>query len=622
MELRRAALALLGGVALLASGCTGVASQPVVVPTTHPPAGNAAYATGGTVTVAVPYLPRNFNPSTPAGANRVTQMVMEQVWPQAFVLDSVFQPETTGFIDGAEVVGLSPMTVSYQIDPKATWSDGLPITASDFAYNWHEQLRAAPLLASDGVLAGYRDIRSIKGSNHGKTVTVVFRKSYSDWECLFANLIPAHIARRGGWIAAFSGFDPADVISGGPFVVSSLIPGKRLVLTRNHRYWGVPAHVARIVFLVERSDQAALDGLQNGTISVAEVTAGPPVDNAIARGREHGAVLTDVTTPSPVLWQLAFNLDDPVVGNPDIRRALALATDRVELAADSVNFSDPLNIGASSRVFGEGQPGAAAELFSGPRYNPLAAARLFRSLGYVPDAAGDLRTYAFSAPLTLTLTGPSGDAVVHALELQLQAEWAASGVELVIHNVSTDELLTRVLPEGSYQVALAPYSIPVFPSWNALMYTDPVLPASPPPAGSLDPRGVVSVVTGGGTKADPGVGLAAGGKWLWSMPTRLGTEPGAGADGVVTRDITGLDDPRVARFFQEAMSDLNTTVQAQTLSKLDNLLSHDLPTLPLFQQPVSLVQRADLVNVSESPSWAGPLWDAEDWAIQLPPSAG
>ena len=123
-------------------------------------------------------------------------------------------------------------------------------------------------------------------------------------------------------------------------------------------------------------------------------------------------------------------------------------------------------------------------------------------------------------------------------------------------------------------------------------------------------------------KADPGVGLAAGGKWLWSMPTRLGTEPGAGADGVVTRDITGLDDPRVGRFFEEAMSDLNTTVQAQTLSKLDNLLSHDLPTLPLFQQPVSLVQQADLVNVSESPSWAGPLWDAEDWAIQLPPSAG
>ena len=49
------------------------------------------FAAGGTVTVAVPYLPRNFNPSTPAGANGVTQMVMEQVLPQAFVIDSQFQ---------------------------------------------------------------------------------------------------------------------------------------------------------------------------------------------------------------------------------------------------------------------------------------------------------------------------------------------------------------------------------------------------------------------------------------------------------------------------------------------------------------------------------------------------
>jgi len=56
---------------------------------------------------------------------------MEQVWPQAFVVDPQFSAETQGFIDSAEVVGLSPMKVSYVIDPKASWSDGYPITAAD-----------------------------------------------------------------------------------------------------------------------------------------------------------------------------------------------------------------------------------------------------------------------------------------------------------------------------------------------------------------------------------------------------------------------------------------------------------------------------------------------------------
>jgi hypothetical protein len=50
---------------------------------------------------------------------------------------------------------------------------------------------------------------------------------------------------------------------------------------------------------------------------------------------------------------------------------------------------------------------------------------------------------------------------------------------------------------------------------------------------------------------------------------------------------------------------------------LDTLLTQDLPTLPLFQAPVSLVQQADIVNVSESAGSAGPLWDAEDWVVEL-----
>ena len=178
------------------------------------------------------------------------------------------------------------------------------------------------------MVAGYRDIRSIFGSDHGKTVTVVFAKPYSDWEGLFANLIPAHIAERGGWVAAFAGFDPSEVISGGPFKVSAFVPGARLVLTRNDKYWGTPAHLRTIVFRVERSDRASLLGLQNGSVSIAEVSAGPQVDNAIARGAQLGESLASTTTSSPVLWQLVFNLNDPVLANPDMRRALALVTDR------------------------------------------------------------------------------------------------------------------------------------------------------------------------------------------------------------------------------------------------------------------------------------------------------
>ena len=65
------------------------------------------------------------------------------------------------------------------------------------------------------------------------------------------------------------------------------------------------------------------------------------------------------------------------------------------------------------------------------------------------------------------------------------------------------------------------------------------------------------------------------------------------------------------------MNELNTDQRALLLSKLDGVLAEDLPTLPLFQEPVSLVQRSDIVNVSESPGPAGPLWNAEDWVVEM-----
>ena len=167
--------------------------------------------------------------------------------------------------------------------------------------------------------------------------------------------------------------------------------------------------------------------------------------------------------------------------------------------------------------------------------------------------------------------------------------------------------------------------IPAFPSWNAIVYTDSVLPSSASSPPNLNSHLARSSARPGATDLDaaqPAPTTAGSGRWLWSVPTRVGTEPGAASEGVVTRDVTGLNDPRVGSLFAEAMSELNADSQALTLSKLDTLLSRDLPTLPLFQAPVSLVERSDIVNVSESPSWAGPLWDAEDWAIELPPSAG
>lgn len=638
MELRRGRLARSRGLLLalaagaVVAGCssnthhTSETTQTTVAP------GGPVFAQGGVVTVAVPYLPTNFNPSTPAGSNRVTQMVMQQVLPQALVIDPDYAPETTGMIDQAEVVSLRPMQVEYQIDPRAIWSDGVEITAADFIYNWHEQLENASQLPVAGPIVGYRAIRTIVASNRGKTVTVTFSHPYADWESLFANLIPAHIAESAGWSSAFQGFHRDDVVSGGPFEISSFEPGKQLVLSRNPRYWGTPAHLDRIVLVVSHSKQATLARLEQGTLSLAEVAPGDDVTAAVAHADAAGNELSATTSSSTTLWQLLFNLHATAVDQLAMRQALADSTDRAELVADSIGLDAPLTVPTASRLFGDGQPGAGLVATQATVYSPVRASALFASLGYSKGTDGYLRLGGTGAILTLDLVGPSDSVEMARLEAQLQAEWTAAGIRLVYSNVPLAHLLNTVLPKGEYQVALAPYQVPAFPTWNALLYTNSVLPTSTtpkPPATST--RSTTTTVPSGSTASTTPTGSSTttttlGGQigattpaYPWSVPTPVGTQPGAAALGVVTRNVTGLANLHVAIRFQELVAELNASHSEQLLAKLDALLWHEMPTIPLFLVPVTVVQQANLVNVSESPTWAGLFWDAQDWAIQLSP---
>ena len=97
---------------------------------------------------------------------------------------------------------------------------------------------------------------------------------------------------------------------------------------------------------------------------------------------------------------------------------------------------------------------------------------MFKSLGYEPDQHGTLRVDGVGSRLILTITGPQATASSDALERQLQAEWASCGIGLIMHNVSMNSLLKTVLPRGRYQLALAPFVMPAFPTWNAIIYTD------------------------------------------------------------------------------------------------------------------------------------------------------
>jgi peptide/nickel transport system substrate-binding protein len=545
----------------------------------------------------VPALPTNLNPWTPQGSNPVTAEVTAGLWPSAFVTGPAGgeQPETA-FVSSAEVVGVPPaskFTVQYQINPKAVWSDGVPITAADFAYLW-QQLRRPSDLPSTVPVTGYDDISSLVGSNRGRTVTVTFSTPDAGWEDLFQQLVPEHIGAEGGFSGAFSRPGATSPVSGGPFVVSKVVPGQSLTLVRNPRWWGVPARLDEIVFEVVRGSSAVIRDLQDGAVDLAELGPSAALTDDVLASRD----LDERSELSPTMWQLVYNEADPLFAHRSIRLAFSDALDRRELEWDTVGLEDPAVELAVNHLFAAGAGGAGDDDGAYQLGNDAAVYDLLAGDGFSRDADG-LITTTTGAPLELRIVGPSRNALARRIETLLRAQLLDAGITLHVSNVPLHQLLAGVLPTGDYQLALAPYLVAPSPQQNVQLYADPV--------GPLEPL----------TVASPGVPLPASDALL--SPPTPGAEPGAAVAGSVTRDVMGYDDPEIGALAAQAFSELNPADEVGLYNRIDSLLWSDLPTMPLFQSPLELVTRDDLVNVTYATTWEGPFWDASQWGLQVSP---
>ncbi len=565
--------------------------------TTAPPNTPVVLADGGTVHVAVAALPTDLNPWTAAGSSQVTAEIAPLIWPSVFVTAPGGSPQPDpALVNAAEVVGVPPassFTVEYQINPQAIWSDGTPITAADFVYLW-QQLRHASGLGPSVPVAGYDDIASISSSNAGKTVTVVFTTPYASWPSLFADLVPAQLGKAAGFSAAFAEGAAAASVSGGPFVVSSVVPGRQLVLTRNARYWAGAARLSRIVFTVVRGESQVIRDLELGTIDLAEVTPNAAVASDVAASGH----LVEQVAASPRLWQLVYNLADPLLAHQTMRRAVTDLIDRSELLWNTVGLETGQPVRGATHLFQSGYPGSVGHDGAYLQSDDGAAYGLLAAAGYTRDSAGVVTTPA-GTPLVLHLLAPRANLLAAETVSVVTAQLGAAGVTVQATYVPLRQLLRDDLPTGSFQIALAPYELSPQASQNVRLYSAPVGPLVSP----FVPTGQAPVLAPLSAPADP-----AG-----------ETEPGAALSGVVSRDVAGYSDATVTALAGQAFIELNPAKAVADYNRIDSLLWGDLPTVPLFQTPVALITRDDLVNVEYAEDPAGPFWNAEQWGIQVSP---
>jgi oligopeptide transport system substrate-binding protein len=216
----------------------------------------------------------------------------------------------------------------------ATFHDGSPVRAQDFAAAWSQLADPAAaepfafLLEDVEGFTEYQErprVSRLTGvtTPHDKTLVVDLVRPWPDFPLLLAH--PALSPVPPGADDATFATQP---IGNGPYrAATPLAPGSPLILERNETYYGAPPDVQSIEYDLFDQPQQAWPEFQSGDLDVASVPP-PLLAEAEARFGSQGVV---------VLAQLLYcglNQSDPRFQDRRLRQSISLALDREEIAAE------------------------------------------------------------------------------------------------------------------------------------------------------------------------------------------------------------------------------------------------------------------------------------------------
>ncbi len=222
----------------------------------------------------------------------------------------------------------------FHLRPDARFQDGVTVTASDVAFELNRLARKDTNSSLAHLLkpvAGYDQVHGTGEATElagvkvedPRTLVITIAQPWYEFPYVLADPSTAPIP------AAEFQSDPAAFLrhptGSGPYALASgsALPGN-LVLERSKHYWGPQPAVARVRF-VSGSPSAALGDLKAGRIDIGDV-APDAMSQALGDFGSRGF------TPLAAEISLGFNLADPALRDPRLRRAVSLAVDRQAIA--------------------------------------------------------------------------------------------------------------------------------------------------------------------------------------------------------------------------------------------------------------------------------------------------
>jgi len=360
--------------------------------------------------------------------------------------------------------GKEGVRLTYTLQPNATWGDGVPVSTEDVLFTYEVGKNPKSGLSNSELYRRIVDLHAIDA----KTFSVTQDRIDYEYQALGDfEVLPAHIEREAFADPANYRFrtrydtDPTNRgLYFGPYRITELVPGSRVVLERNPTWWGRRPAFERVVVSVVENTAALEANLLAGSIDMIAGEVGQiSVEQALAFDRRHGDRFVVLTKPGLFYEHVAPNLDNPLLADVRVRQALLQGLDRA---------------GISQEMYGGKQP--VADTIVHPLdwvhtddvrkypYDPAAARALLEAAGWHPGSDG-IRRNDKGDRLSLDLATTSGNRTRELLEQIMQSQWRAIGVEVHLRNQPARVLFGETLRRRAFDLALfgwvsAPENVP------------------------------------------------------------------------------------------------------------------------------------------------------------------
>jgi peptide/nickel transport system substrate-binding protein len=451
-----------------------------------------------------------------------------------------------------------PFTVTYFIKPSARWNDGRPVTAQDYLFTYQTQVNKSWNVIST---IGWEDISRAQVVN-AKTFKVTFKKVYAGWRDLFSEILPRHALAGENfndvWRNAINNPKNGRPIASGPFQQSSWSRGTSMTFTRNERYWGQKAYLARIVFRFVPDTNTQVQQIRGGELDILN----PQPQPSFAALRGVSGLRTHIT-PAQSWEKLDFNFGYKGNGNRLLRRKFFR-----EAIARGLNRPAIVRT-----VFGRILPGInlpalqSGIIMSTSRYYRRHWARY----AYNPTRARQL--------LTQNGCRRGGDGIFVCGGQRASIRWA-----------STTGNQRREFTFEIAQSQLKNVGIELKSDFA-------------PPAVAFGPKktgGDYDLFEFAWTSASPD-----NSGWDSIYGCRTATEAQQNDQGYCNRTVD--------RLLKRANTELDQKKQAALINQALAILARDLVILPLYQLPNMTIHRTAVRGVLDSPYSIGPFWTVRQW---------